>query len=78
MISANSFKALDILIVSENTSFYGSNWPLDTYVQRTCALFRKDTPIAAQQKVVDGMVKHLNQALNVTCWRTTDNQRSQK
>jgi hypothetical protein len=70
--------ALYQMLVSENTSFYGSSWPLDTYVQRTFALFRKDTPTVAQQKVTDSVAKHLSQALNVTGWRITDNQRSLK
>lgn len=62
-------------LVSENTSFFGSSWPLDTHVQRTFALFRKDISVDSQQKVIDSMAQHLSKALNLTGWRITDSKK---
>lgn len=64
--------ALYQLLVSKDTSFFGSSWPLDTHIQRTFALFRKNIPSDIQQKVVDDIVKHLRPSLNVTGWQITD------
>lgn len=55
-------------LVSENTSFFGSNWPLETYVQRTFALFSKEVPANIQQKVLNDILTHLHGSLDVAGW----------
>lgn len=56
-------------LVSSNTSFYGSSWPLETYIQRTFDLFAKDVPADIQKKVTEDVVKYLDTSLRVVGWR---------
>ncbi len=53
---------------SENTSFYSSSWPLNTFVKRTFELFKKDISAKNQQEVIDTILKHLRPTLNISGW----------
>jgi len=55
-------------LVSQNTSFLGTNWPLETYIERSFALFAKDVSMTIQEKTIRDVVKYLDSALRVTDW----------
>lgn len=59
-------------LAGENGNFLPTSQPLDVYVHRTFALFRKDIPSELQQEIIDNAVKRLPLALKLTGWRITD------
>ena len=52
--------------------FYGTNWPLDTYMERTFSLFTKDVPEDIRNEAVNNVVKYLQPSLNLMGWRISD------
>lgn len=52
--------------------FYGTNWPLDTHIERTFALFRKEVPKDIRNETTNNLVKYLKPSLNLMGWRISD------
>jgi len=50
------------------TSFIGSNHSLETYINRTFALFSKDIPEDARVRVLNEVVKYLDKSLHLVGW----------
>lgn len=50
------------------TSFFHSGWPLETFVERTFALFSKEVPLAVRQKVLGDIIANLEPSLRITGW----------
>jgi hypothetical protein len=65
-------------LVSSNTSFYGSSWPLKAYVARTFALFAKEVPDDIKDKVSRDVVKYLDASLRVVAWSHEHPERDSK
>lgn len=55
-------------LVGDNTSFIGSNWPLDVYIQRTFDLFRKDVTKEVQDRIASDIIKNLDASLRIVGW----------
>lgn len=55
-------------LVGKNTSFIGSNWPLDVYIARTFALFSKDIPEEVKTKTANDIVKYLHKSIDLIHW----------
>jgi hypothetical protein len=55
-------------LVSKNTNFLGSNWPLDTYIERTFALFSKEIPDSTKKKAAQDIVKYLHKSIDIVGW----------
>ncbi len=52
--------------------FYGTGWSLDTYIERTFALFKKEVPEDTRQEALNNIVKYLQPSLNLMGWRLND------
>lgn len=52
--------------------FYGTNWPLDVYIERTFALFSKLVSEDIRKEATDNLVKYLKPSLNIMGWRISD------
>lgn len=52
--------------------FYGTNWPLDTHIERTFALFRKEVPKDIRNETTNNLIKYLKPSLNLMGWRISD------
>lgn len=55
-------------LVSKNTNFYSTSWPLSVYVERSFALFAKDAPADVREKTSADIVKYLDPALRIVGW----------
>lgn len=60
------------LLVGENTSFFGSNWPLDVFISRTIDIFRKNLPEGTVEKVEKEIIKYLHPAIDIVGWRYSE------
>jgi hypothetical protein len=56
------------LLVGGEVELSSPGWPLDTYVERTFQLFRKDVPRGVQEKIVSDFEKFLFTSLKVAGW----------
>lgn len=61
-------------LVGDNTSFIGSNWPLDTYIRRTFELFRKEVSDDIKKQIELDIVKNLDASLRVVGWQHNHNE----
>jgi hypothetical protein len=52
--------------------FYGTNWALDTHMERTFALFTKTVPEVTRKEAVSNIVKYLQPSLNLMGWKVSD------
>ena len=55
-------------LVGDKTDFIGTGWPLDTYINRTFALYAKEVPQKAKDRVANDIVKYLHKSIDLIHW----------
>lgn len=55
-------------LVGKNTDLLGSNWPLDTYIERTFGLFSKAISNDIKRKAAQDIVKYLHKSIDIVGW----------
>lgn len=55
-------------LLSKNTNFLGSSWPLDVYIEKTFSLFSKEVPDNIKRKATEDVVKYLHKSIDIVRW----------
>lgn len=55
-------------LVGGGTDFIYTGWPIDTFIDRTFALFTKDTPHSVKEKVGNEVIKYLHGSIDLVRW----------
>ncbi len=51
-----------------DTAFFGSNWPLDVFIDRTLDLYVKEIPEDMKRKIGEDIVKYLHPSIDIVAW----------